>query len=80
MPTLDSIAEQSVLSNQLHKQRYLCKFHLQVCALLSQMNQHEDAKGFGFKAGYLAKDIMLKCNELCKQFITEIQQRRMTMV
>jgi len=36
------------------------------------MNKHEEAKVFGFKAGFLAKDIMLKCNELCKQFIVEI--------
>lgn len=65
-----------ILGNILHKYRYQCKFHLQVCAVLSQMNKHEAAFDYGEKAADYAIKLMDKAKELCELFVAEINRKR----
>lgn len=40
------------ISSKLFKLRYLCKCHLQLCAVLSQLNKHQEALFHGQMASY----------------------------
>ena len=53
------------LSAQLQANRYLCKFHLQLCAILSQMGQHSSANVNGQRAAAIAEIILIKTHEFC---------------
>eukprot|EP00347_Sterkiella_histriomuscorum_P000936 403373959 len=72
----DTYDQELILGNLLHKYRYQCKFHLQVCAVLSQMNRHELAYEYGNKASKYAMLLMNKAYELCQLFVNEINKKR----
>jgi hypothetical protein len=40
------------VSSKLFKLRYLCKYHLQLCAVLSQLTKHKEALHHGMLAAF----------------------------
>jgi hypothetical protein len=40
------------ISGKLFKLRYLCKYHLQLCAVLSQLTKHKEALHHGMLASF----------------------------
>lgn len=48
-----------LLERALHLTRYYCRFVLQLCAVLSQLNEHEQALHYSKEASMLAKDLCL---------------------
>ena len=46
-----------ILERSIHLTRYYCRFVLQLCAVLSQLNEHEEALCFSKKASSLASDL-----------------------
>ena len=40
------------VSSKLFKLRYLCKYHLQLCAVLSQLTKHREALHHGMLASF----------------------------
>ena len=60
------------VSAQLQAHRYLCKFHLQLCAIQSQISNHQDAYQSGQQAAAIAEGILLKTNETCESLVEEI--------
>ena len=45
------------LERAIHMTRHHCRFVLQLCAVLSQLNEHEQALEFSKKASYLASEL-----------------------
>ena len=41
---------EKILSQKMQSLRYQCKLHLQICAIMSQLNKHRDALIFGQKS------------------------------
>lgn len=56
------------ISSKMQKQRYLCKFHLQLGAVLSQVNKHKEALEHGKIAALYCQDLILNTSSLCKQY------------
>ena len=46
-----------LLERSIHLTRYYCRFVLQLCAVLSQLNEHEQALCFSKKASNLATEL-----------------------
>ena len=46
-----------LLEGSIHLTRYYCRFVLQLCAVLSQLNLHEQALSFSKKASGLASEL-----------------------
>ena len=63
------------LSAQLQANRYLCKFHLQLCAIMSQLGQHVKAKENGQQAAAIAEIILIKTHEFCQLSIEDLFSR-----
>ena len=63
------------LSAQLQANRYLCKFHLQLCAIMSQLGQHVKAKENGQQAAAIAEIILIKTHEFCQLSIEDLFAR-----
>ena len=64
-----------LLASKLHKLRYQCKFNLQLCAILSQLNQHRDALIYGQKSASLCAKLIKDAQLLCKRFMQQIQRQ-----
>ena len=67
---------EQLIGNLLHKYRYQCKFNLQICAVLSQLNKHVLAYEYGEKAAHYAMLLMHKAHELNVLFAIEINKKR----
>ena len=48
-----------LLERAIHLTRHHCRFVLQLCAVLSQLNEHEQALIYSKEASYLARDLCL---------------------
>jgi len=66
---------QEQFSTQLQANRYLCKFHLQLCAIMSQLGQHAQAFENGQKAAYIAESILIKTSQFCENSVDAIIQK-----
>ena len=53
------------ISSKLFKLRYLCKCHLQLCAVLSQLNKHQEALYHGQMASFFCQQLIKNTLLLC---------------
>ncbi|CDW76372.1 UNKNOWN [Stylonychia lemnae] len=78
--TLQSPTQQNVfettkkfnISSKLFKLRYMCKCHLQLCAVLSQLNKHQEALYHGQMASYFCQELIRNTLLLCKSYIQRL--------
>jgi hypothetical protein len=54
---------------RLHKVRYLCKFQVQLCAVVSQISSHRDALTHAHKAANLASGLISEAQLICKEHL-----------
>ena len=71
---LESSKKLSV-SQKLFKLRYLAKCHLQLCAVQSQLNKHQDALHHGQMASIYCQELIRNTHILCEGYIGEILHR-----
>lgn len=64
------------ISQKLFKLRYLCKCHLQLCAVQSQLNKHKDALHHGQMASIYCQELIRNSKVLCEGYIGEILGRK----
>ena len=57
------------ICDKLNRQRVLCKLSLQLCAILSQANNHDVALDLACKADQHARKIVEYTNTLCKLYL-----------
>ena len=55
-------------SRRLKKLKYECKIHMQVCALLSQLHRHKEARAHSKKAVQLSHYLMKDLQKSCEYF------------
>jgi hypothetical protein len=60
------------VSSKLFKLRYLCKSHLQLCAVLSQLNKHQDALLHGQIAAHYCEELIRNTGILCNSYIQRL--------
>ena len=63
------------LADRMKKQKYECKSHIQLCALLSQLGQHESALSHGKIAIKKCEMFMNDCLMLCTDHISRHRQK-----
>lgn len=64
------------ISSKLFKLRYLCKCHLQLCAVLSQLNKHQEALYHGQMASFFCQQLIKNTLTLCKSYIARLMQEK----
>lgn len=64
------------ISSKLFKLRYLCKCHLQLCAVLSQLNKHQEALYHGQMASFFCQQLIKNTLLLCKSYIARLMQEK----
>mmetsp|Transcript_24207 Transcript_24207/g.37269 ORF Transcript_24207/g.37269 Transcript_24207/m.37269 type:complete len:194 (-) Transcript_24207:3397-3978(-) len=79
----DSLASEEVecsrklsVSQKIFKLRYLCKCHLQLCAVQSQLNKHKDALHHGKMASIYCQELIRNTFLLSESYIGEILKKR----
>lgn len=60
------------ISSKLFKLRYMCKCHLQLCAVLSQINKHTEALFHGQMASFFCQELIRNTLQLCKSYIHKL--------
>jgi hypothetical protein len=60
------------ISSKLFKLRYLCKCHLQLCAVLSQLNKHQEALYHGQMASFFCQQLIKNTHHLCVSYINRL--------
>ena len=50
----------------------MCKCHLQLCAVLSQLNKHQEALYHGQMASYFCQELIRNTHLLCKSYIQRL--------
>lgn len=60
------------ISSKLFKLRYLCKCHLQLCAVLSQLNKHQEALYHGQMASFFCQELIKNTHSLCTSYINRL--------
>ena len=63
------------LSDRLKKQKYECKTHIQLCALLSQLGQHDSALIHGKTAVKKCEQFINDCHILCTDHLSRHKQK-----
>lgn len=53
---------------KLKKLKYECKIHMQICALLSQLNRHQEALCHAKQSVQISQYMMLDLLELCEVY------------
>lgn len=64
------------ISQKLFKLRYLCKCHLQLCAVQSQLNKHKDALHHGQMASIYCQELIRNSKVLCEGYIGELLTKK----
>lgn len=64
------------ISSKLFKLRYLCKYHLQLCAVLSQLLRNKEALLHGMMASFYCQELIRNTHLLCQGYITKLQEDR----
>ena len=59
------------IPERLKRQKYLCKSHIQLCALLSQLGQHENALVHGKAAAKKCEQFLTGCYLLCTDHLSK---------
>lgn len=62
-------------SERLRKQKYECKSHIQLCALFSQLGQHETALAHGKTAVKKTEQFMNDCLMICTDHLSRHRQK-----
>ena len=58
---------EKILAQKMQSLRYQCKLHLQICAIMSQLNKHRDALIFGEKSSTACFQLIKDAQLLCKR-------------
>lgn len=56
-----------VLAQKMQSLRYMCKLHLQICAITSQLSKHRDALIYGQKSAHYCYQLIKDAQLLCKR-------------
>lgn len=67
------------LPERLKRQKYLCKNHIQLCALLSQLGQHENALFHGKAAAKKCEQFLTGCYLLCTDHLSRHRTKSLKM-
>ena len=70
----DSQAKVSI-AERMKRQKYICKVHIQMCALLSQLGQHETAFSQGKSAIKLCEQFMNETLMMCTDHLSKHRHR-----
>jgi hypothetical protein len=62
------------MSSKFQKLRYLSRLHLQLGAVLSQINKHEEALMHGKQATLYCQDLIRNTELLCKDYLKRIKK------
>ena len=66
------------ISSKLFKLRYLCKYHLQLCAVLSQLLRNKEALQHGMMASFYCQELIRNTYYLCHGYIRKLKNERAT--
>jgi len=55
----------------------LCKYHLQLCAVLSQGTKHKEALQHGKLASFYGQELIRNTNILCKGYIEKLMSEKL---
>ena len=75
--TNQEIQGKSSLADRINKKKYECKSRIQLCALLSQLGQHENALNHGKMAIKKCESIMNDCLIICTDHLYKHKQKSM---
>ena len=64
------------ISSKLFKLRYLCKYHLQLCAVLSQLLRNKEALQHGMMASFYCQELIRNTYYLCHGYINKLQSEK----
>jgi hypothetical protein len=68
-PLTEEISRKLTMSSKFQKLRYLSRLHLQLGAVLSQINKHEEALYHGKTAALYCQDLIRNTELLCRDYI-----------
>lgn len=71
-PLTDEISRKLTTSSKFQKLRYLSRLHLQLGAVLSQINKHEEALYHGKTAALYCQDLIRNTELLCRDYLEKI--------
>ena len=71
-PLTEEISRKLTISSKFQKLRYLSRLHLQLGAVLSQINKHEEALYHGKTAALYWQDLIKNTELLCKDYLEKI--------
>lgn len=74
----EDISHKLTISSKFQKLRYLSRLHLQLGAVLSQINKHEEALQHGKTAALYCQDLIKNTELLCKDYIDQLEAKRGT--
>ena len=60
----------------MFKLRYLCKYHLQLCAVLSQLLRNKEALQHGMMASFYCQELIRNTAYLCHGYINKLQHEK----
>ena len=73
-PLTEEISRKLTMSSKFQKLRYLSRLHLQLGAVLSQINKHEEALHHGKTAALYCQDLIKNTELLCNDYLERINQ------
>jgi hypothetical protein len=72
----EDISHKLTISSKFQKLRYLSRLHLQLGAVLSQINKHEEALQHGKTAALYCQDLIKNTELLCKDYLKTLNMKR----
>lgn len=74
--TKEDISQKLTISSKFQKLRYLSRLHLQLGAVLSQINKHEEALQHGKTAALYCQDLIKNTELLWKEYLNQINSKK----